>query len=62
MFARPRIKRYVASRRRVGFNNSDVFRHYRTLFEQMPKDEYVLSPIMINDNVIDLLVKPAGVG
>src|SRR5205085_3927238 len=32
------------------------------LFAQMPKDEYVLSPIMINDNVIDLTVRPAGVG
>ena len=32
------------------------------LFEQMPKDEYVLSPIVINDNVIDITVRPAGVG
>src|SRR5262249_3191413 len=32
------------------------------LFDQMPKDEYVLSPILINDNVIDLSVRPAGVG
>src|SRR5207237_478736 len=32
------------------------------LFEQMPKDDYVLSPIMINDNVIDITVRPAGVG
>ena len=32
------------------------------LFEQMPKDDYVLSPIMINDNVIDLTGRPAGVG
>jgi D-alanyl-D-alanine carboxypeptidase/D-alanyl-D-alanine-endopeptidase (penicillin-binding protein 4) len=28
----------------------------------MPKDDYVLSPIMINDNVIDLTVRPAGLG
>lgn len=32
------------------------------LFEQLPKDEYVLSPIMINDNVIDLSVRPAEMG
>jgi len=32
------------------------------LFEQMPKDDYVLSPIMINDNVIDITVRPAGEG
>jgi D-alanyl-D-alanine carboxypeptidase/D-alanyl-D-alanine-endopeptidase (penicillin-binding protein 4) len=32
------------------------------LFDQMPKDDYVLSPIMINDNVVDLTVRPAGVG
>jgi D-alanyl-D-alanine carboxypeptidase/D-alanyl-D-alanine-endopeptidase (penicillin-binding protein 4) len=32
------------------------------LFDQMPKDDYVLSPIMINDNVIDITVRPAGVG
>jgi serine-type D-Ala-D-Ala carboxypeptidase/endopeptidase (penicillin-binding protein 4) len=28
------------------------------LWAQMAKDDYVLSPIMINDNVIDLLVSP----
>src|SRR5262249_50060106 len=32
------------------------------LFDQMPKDDYVLSPIMINDNVIDLTVQPTAVG
>lgn len=32
------------------------------LFEEMPKDDYVLSPIMINDNVIDITVQPASVG
>jgi serine-type D-Ala-D-Ala carboxypeptidase/endopeptidase (penicillin-binding protein 4) len=32
------------------------------LFDQMPKDDYVLSPIMINDNVIDITVRPADVG
>jgi serine-type D-Ala-D-Ala carboxypeptidase/endopeptidase (penicillin-binding protein 4) len=32
------------------------------LFDQMPKDEYVLSPIMINDNVIDVTVRPADLG
>jgi glutathione S-transferase len=31
VFSRPRIKRYVASRRRLDFNNSDLFRHYREL-------------------------------
>ena len=31
------------------------------LFEQMPKDDYVLSPIMINDNVIDLKIGRAHV-
>jgi len=28
------------------------------LFPQMPKDDYILSPIWINDNLIDILVKP----
>ncbi|HEY7059895.1 MAG TPA: D-alanyl-D-alanine carboxypeptidase/D-alanyl-D-alanine-endopeptidase [Chloroflexota bacterium] len=32
------------------------------LFDQMPKDDYVLSPIMINDNLIDLTVRPSDVG
>jgi D-alanyl-D-alanine carboxypeptidase/D-alanyl-D-alanine-endopeptidase (penicillin-binding protein 4) len=32
------------------------------LFDQMPKDDYVLSPIMINDNVIDITVRPAAAG
>ena len=31
VFSRPRIERYVASRRRLDFNNSDLFRHYREL-------------------------------
>jgi glutathione S-transferase len=31
VFARPRIKRYVASRRRLAFNNDDLFRRYREL-------------------------------
>lgn len=31
VFSRPRIRRYVASRRRLDFNNSDLFRHYREL-------------------------------
>ena len=31
VFSRPRIRRYAASRRRLGFNNSDLFRHYREL-------------------------------
>jgi glutathione S-transferase len=30
-FARPRIKRYVASGRRLAFNNEDIFRHYAEL-------------------------------
>lgn len=32
------------------------------LWAQMPKDDYVLSPIMINDNVIDLTVTPGSAG
>ena len=31
VFARPRIKRYVASERRIAFNNDDIFRQYREL-------------------------------
>ena len=31
VFALPRIKRYVASRRRLAFNNDDIFRRYREL-------------------------------
>ena len=31
VFARPRIARYVASGRRVPFNNDDVFRRYPAL-------------------------------
>ena len=31
VFARPRIKRYVASERRLAFNNDDIFRHYPEL-------------------------------
>jgi len=32
------------------------------LFEQYPKDDYILTPIMINDNLIDLTVRPGAVG
>jgi len=31
VFARPRIKAYTASARRLAFNNEDIFRHYREL-------------------------------
>jgi len=31
VFARPRIKRYVASGRRIPFNDDDIFRHYPEL-------------------------------
>ena len=31
VFALPRIKRYVASGRRLAFNNEDLFRRYREL-------------------------------
>jgi glutathione S-transferase len=31
VFARPRIRRYTASRRRLAFNNEGIFRHYREL-------------------------------
>ena len=31
VFARPRIKRYVASGRRLAFNNDGIFRHYAEL-------------------------------
>jgi glutathione S-transferase len=31
VFALRRIKRYVASKRRLAFNNDDIFRHYREL-------------------------------
>jgi glutathione S-transferase len=31
VFTRPRIKRYVASGRRLAFNNDDIFRRYREL-------------------------------
>jgi glutathione S-transferase len=31
VFERPRIKRYVASDRRLAFNNDDIFRRYREL-------------------------------
>jgi glutathione S-transferase len=30
-FARPRIKRYLKSERRLGYNNDDIFRRYREL-------------------------------
>lgn len=30
-FARPRLKRYLASERRLAFNNDDIFRHYPEL-------------------------------
>jgi D-alanyl-D-alanine carboxypeptidase/D-alanyl-D-alanine-endopeptidase (penicillin-binding protein 4) len=32
------------------------------LFDQYPKDEYILTPIMINDNLIDVTVVPGAVG
>ena len=32
------------------------------MFDQTPKDDYILSPIMINDNLIDLTITPAAVG
>jgi D-alanyl-D-alanine carboxypeptidase/D-alanyl-D-alanine-endopeptidase (penicillin-binding protein 4) len=32
------------------------------LFPQMPKDDYVLSPIVVNDNVVDVLVTPGEAG
>jgi D-alanyl-D-alanine carboxypeptidase/D-alanyl-D-alanine-endopeptidase (penicillin-binding protein 4) len=32
------------------------------LWDQMPKDDYILSPIMINDNVIDLTTIPGKAG
>ena len=32
------------------------------LFEQRPKDEYILTPIMINDNLIDVTIRPSGAG
>jgi glutathione S-transferase len=31
VFSRPRIKRYLASDRRIAFNNDDIFRRYREL-------------------------------
>jgi glutathione S-transferase len=31
VFARPRLKRYLSSARRISFNNDDVFRHYLEL-------------------------------
>jgi glutathione S-transferase len=31
VFARPRLKRYVKSKRRLAFNNDDIFRHYPEL-------------------------------
>jgi glutathione S-transferase len=31
VFARPRIKRYVKSKRRLAFNNDDLFRRYPEL-------------------------------
>jgi glutathione S-transferase len=31
VFGRPRIRRYVASKRRLAFNDQDIFRHYREL-------------------------------
>ena len=32
------------------------------LFPSMKKDEYILTPIWVNDNLIDLTIKPASVG
>jgi len=31
IFARPRIRRYVGSERRLDFNNDDLYRRYRDL-------------------------------
>lgn len=31
VFARPRLKRYLKSKRRLGFNRQDIFRHYPEL-------------------------------
>ncbi|MDB5866174.1 MAG: putative glutathione S-transferase subunit [Betaproteobacteria bacterium] len=31
VLSKPRIKRYLASKRRLGFNNDDLFRHYAEL-------------------------------
>jgi len=31
VFNRPRIRRYLASKRRLAFNNDDIFRHYPEL-------------------------------
>ncbi|HEV8502443.1 MAG TPA: glutathione S-transferase, partial [Casimicrobiaceae bacterium] len=31
VFARPRIARYTASKRRLAFNNDGIFRHYPEL-------------------------------
>jgi serine-type D-Ala-D-Ala carboxypeptidase/endopeptidase (penicillin-binding protein 4) len=33
-----------------------------SMFDQTPKDDYVLTPIMINDNLVDLLLTPGAVG
>jgi glutathione S-transferase len=35
VYSRPRIKRYLASKRRLAFNNDDLFRHYPEL-DQAP--------------------------
>ncbi|MGH2601253.1 MAG: D-alanyl-D-alanine carboxypeptidase/D-alanyl-D-alanine endopeptidase, partial [Dehalococcoidia bacterium] len=32
------------------------------LFDQTEKDDYILTPIMINDNLVDITVTPGGVG
>lgn len=32
------------------------------LFDQTPKDDYLLTPIMINDNLVDVTITPAGPG
>ena len=32
------------------------------MFDQTPKDDYLLSPIMVNDNLVDLTVTPTAVG
>ena len=34
--ARPRIARYLASKRRVAFNQQGIFRHYAELERQRP--------------------------
>jgi glutathione S-transferase len=37
VFARPRLKRYLTSKRRVAFNNDDIFRRYPELDSGVPR-------------------------